>query len=184
MDPNNTNNSVNISQAMPPPVVSTVPNISNVPVPNVTNTAPQNFDTTPERPKSKIWKWIGIAAGVFVAIGILIFVLVFTLTAAPVRVANEQFNNIRQNNLQAAYDLFSINAKTQVSFDDLQAFVLKYHLADAETASISFSGRQVNGNTATLDGKITINGSVANLRYSLVKENGVWKVFAFEVIPQ
>lgn len=115
---------------------------------------------------------------------VVFFVVVFTITGAPVKVANEQFNDIRQNNLEAAYDLFSTNAKTEVSFSDLQTFISKYNIAGATTASISFSGRQISGNTATLDGKITIDGSSANLEYRLIKESGMWKVSAFAIIPQ
>lgn len=183
MDLNNINNPVGPPQPVPP-VVPTVPNVPSIPNPNVVNTTPQSFDNTPEKPKGGVWKWIGIVVGGFVVMGILIFVLVFALTAAPVKVVNEQFNDIRQNNLQAAYDLFSDSAKSQTSFSDFQTMVSNNHLSDAQTASISFSGRQVNGDKAELDGKITVNTSSAGLKYVLVKENGLWKVSAFAIIPQ
>jgi len=186
MDPNNINNPVGNPQPVPPVFPVTPPDVpvSDVPSPSVVNMAPQGFDSTLAKPKHKVWKWVGILAGVFVAIGVLIFVLVFALTAAPVKVANEQFNDIRQNNLQAAYDLFSDPAKGQTSFTDFQSMVSSNHLSDAQAASINFSGRQVNGDNAELDGKITVNATSAGLKYILVKENGVWKVSGFDIIPQ
>lgn len=188
MDPNNINNPAGNPQPVPPvfPVTPVAPVVPSIPNPGIENVAPQNFNNipVPEKSKHKIWKWVGIITGIFVVIGVLIFVLVFTLTAAPVKVANEQFNDIRQNNIQAAYDLFSDPAKSETTLSDFQTIVSNNHLSDAQTASISFSGRQVNGDKAELDGRITVNATSAGLRYLLVKENGVWKVDALSIIPQ
>jgi len=188
MDPNNTNNPVGNPQPVPPvfPVNPVAPVVPNIPNSGIENVAPQNFNNVPvpEKPKHKIWKWIGIAVGIFVVIGVLIFVLIFTITAAPVKIANEQFNDIRQNNIQAAYDLFTDAAKGEFSFSDFQTIVSNNHLSDAQTASISFSRTQVNDNKAELDGQIKVNATSAGLRYLLVEENGVWKVDAFSIIPQ
>lgn len=177
MDPNNINNPVGIPPILPP----VVPNVIS---PGIVNAVPQNIDNVPVKPKGKIWKWIGIIVGGFVLTIIIMFVAVFTATGAPVKVANEQFNDIRQNNLEAAYNLFATSAKTEVTFSDLQTFVSENNLAGGTTASISFSSRQISGNTATLDGKITIDGTSANLEYKLIKEGSIWKVLSFVIIPQ
>jgi hypothetical protein len=185
--PNDVNQSTPEINSIIPPVIP-IPQPAN---PNFNQTIPPNpIDTNSvnplvkPKPKHLVLKWVGAIVGIFILLGIVVGALAFALTAAPVKVANEQFNDIRQNNLQAAYDLFSDSAQSQTSFSDFQSIVLSNHLSDAQTASISFSGRQVNGDKAELDGKITVNNSSAGLRYVLVKTNGAWKVSDFAIIPQ
>jgi hypothetical protein len=119
---------------------------------------------------------------------VTIVAIAFVATTTPVKVAKKQFEDIRQNNLQVAYDLFSSDAKVQVSFEEFQKFVSSFHLSDASTASISFNSRerklQAGVDEAILGGKITLDGSVSNLEYILVKENDSWKILSFEIPPR
>lgn len=144
----------------------------------VQNPINPNTMSTP-KPKHLVLKWIGAIIGIFVLFGVIVGSIAFVATSGPVKVANEQLDDIKQGNLQAAYDLFSTNAKAQYTFVEFQSLVSQYSLDNG--VSLSFNGRQIANDRAQLDGKMTKNGVSRGVTYILTKEGDSWKIATIDI---
>ncbi len=174
MDADSQNSSVNSIKSQS--LVQPEPSLVNSSI----NQASSTVDIPPNAAapirKRHLLKWIGIGALVLIVIGLFGGIAAFIFTEAPVKVANEQFMDIKQGRIQEAYDLFSPDAKIQVSFGTFQETAYVKSLRGVSDASIKFSSRSMVNATAEVVGTIS-RGNVSNpIRYVLIKQGNTWLI--------
>ncbi len=119
---------------------------------------------------------VACVVGGFLVLGGLAFTAVMMATSGPVKVADEQFNDLKQGNTQAAYNLFSSPAKAQTTFEQFQTSVQRLGMQNDPTTSLSIAGRHIVNNSAELTGTVKINGITRNVIYTLENTGGTWLI--------
>jgi hypothetical protein len=138
------------------------------------------------KPKQKwsLKKKLAVIGGAFVGIIIVLVIIVNAATSAPVKVSNDLVTDIQSKNSAAAYALFSSQAKSVVSQEQLTTAVDQ--IGPILTGKPDMKSKAIKGETgsaATAKIVYDIKGS-DNITYTftvnLVKENDSWKVLNFD----
>ena len=127
----------------------------------------------------KLARWHVILAGAVVIAGVT-SLFVFWVTSGLIQPIQRQLDALKHNDLQAAYAETSSSFHHEISFENFSDFV-KSNPSLSHNVSRSFTSRSssssgANG-TGEVKGSITDDqGAVLPVHYSLVKENGTWKI--------
>jgi hypothetical protein len=101
------------------------------------------------------------------------------MTNAIVEVVRGQIADIKKGDMDAAYAKMSDDYRQQHSKEDFEAMVAAHPSLKANTDS-TFFNRNVKNDTGTVGGTLTGGGTTEPVSYSLVKENGNWKISDIE----
>ena len=103
---------------------------------------------------------------------------VFYLTREPVKVVEQQLQDIREGRLDAAYASLSAAHQERLSREAFAALVAK-HPALRDNAESTFWNRSLENDRMHLAGSLTArSGAKERVVYELLKEAGGWKVSA------
>lgn len=118
-----------------------------------------------------------IAVVALLALGALVVAVVFYATSGAVEAADEFLEAVGRGDLDAAYQQTAPAFQAQ---QDRAAFERVIgQLGLTEFASRSWSSRSIEGSRAELDGTVTTRaGDAVPLRMTLIKAEGVWRVFS------
>jgi len=119
-----------------------------------------------------------VLSGVGVVI-IAAVVLGLYFTASLTKVIDLQLDAIRKGDIQLAYTYTSKEFQRATPYDGFVKFLDAYP-ALKNNKEISFGERSMSNDTGKVTATLTANdGSVTPIQYSLVKENGEWKILGF-----
>jgi hypothetical protein len=105
----------------------------------------------------------------------------FFMTQEPVETARAQLEEIRQGQLDAAYERFGESYRARVSRADFESFVSR-HPALKDNQDSTFYQRSVENDEARLSGVLTSNADeTESVRFELRKEDGAWVISLLEV---
>lgn len=139
--------------------------------------------------KQRDWKKIVlIAVAVVVVLFVILILVVESTTSAPKKVSDELVADIQAKNSDAAYSLFSSQAKTAVSQSELNTIVDQIGpILNGSPKTISKDIKGETGSAASATVVYDIKGS-DNITYkftvNLVKDNSDWKILNFESAKQ
>lgn len=128
--------------------------------------------------------WIFGAIGFLVLLTAIIFAVNFISISGAVSVANRQFIAIKKGDYQSAYDLFSSIGKTKTSFSQFQLEFARLRVNTDKNSHLFFNDRRVDGDNANLTGTLVSNGATNTITFSLVLENGSWKIYSINIRPR
>lgn len=141
------------------------------------NTAPA---TQAVKPKMATWKKVLIGIVVFI-VGVI--ALAMWATSGIVKVAEDQLTLIKSGDINGAYALTSGMFKQATSLEVFTEFVNTYPVL-SQNGDVSFSERQVDGDTGYLFGTITAqDGTAMKIEYQLIKENDKWAIMGINLTP-
>ena len=103
----------------------------------------------------------------------------FDLTQPIVEVALGQWQALKADNVQAAYDQYtSTSFKQQTAFSEFKAFAdnLKSAGVLSNDSKMVFLSRQIENNRGELSGYVTTPSGKLNVVYQLVKESNGWRI--------
>ncbi len=136
-----------------------------------------------------VWLIIGLICLGFVAAGLSAFFLFFSLykdfngSGSPVKVVEEQLNDLKRGNTTAAYNLISTSEKVTLTQDQFNTLVKTYPALSINKSDF-FSNEKISNDQATLIGTLTAeDGTKTPIQYKLINENGVWKIYSITVNP-
>lgn len=153
------------------------------------NTGQQSPEAVPssgvEPAKKRNWKKILL----FIAVGIVAFIVVITVTVnsatkASVKVSNQFINDIQAGDSAAAYALFSTGSQEVVPADQFDTVVAQ--IAPILNTKEKMTSKSITGETgeaATSQVTYEIDGTDGKtyvITVNLVKEDGDWKVLNFD----
>ncbi len=117
---------------------------------------------------------IFVAAIVFV---VAIFYIIMKLTSGIVDSADEFFNEIKNHNHKAAYEMTSIEFQTTTNFDEFEDFLSHSNIVNYKSSS--WSARSVENSIGRLEGSIlTEEKGEIPIKLTFVKENDRWKILS------
>jgi len=133
-------------------------------------------------------KWIAIGCGgalvVFLAFMAVIFLVVMKATEKPEKVVKEFLQLAGNQEMEAAYDLFSVPLKEAQSFEEFRGLVESKHSL-FQVTDTTFSSRNVDLSSASFSGTITIAaGTKIPASFKLVQENDEWKLISYSISNQ
>jgi len=145
---------------------------------------PEDLAQQTEQKKSNAPKIVGIVALVFAALGGFVF-LVFMLTAGAREVPRAYLEAIAADDLVGAYALTSQDFQGDTSFGEFEDFVEEFSELK-EYESSFFNSTEVNGVGDSKQGLVqgtftTTGGSTVPVEFTLVKEQGEWKIYYFDM---
>jgi len=121
-----------------------------------------------------------VASAVVIA-GLTSF-FVFWATSGLVEPIVRQLDAFKRNDFQAAYAEMSIGFQQQISLEKFSEFVtdnaaLSHNVSHSFTSRSSSSSFTGGGGMGDVKGSLTDDqGAVLPVHYTLVKENGTWKI--------
>jgi len=123
----------------------------------------------------KVLAVIAISIGVFVGV-------IFMLTSSLPKVANQFFENVKNGNLEAAYDLTDSTFQEVTSFEDFETGVENFNLNNFKEAS--WTSRSIesneNGGRGELEGTLSYtDGTSEPICMQFLKEDGDWRINFF-----
>ncbi|MBI3984111.1 hypothetical protein HY346_02315 [Candidatus Microgenomates bacterium] len=137
-----------------------------------------------ERPQRKGKRLVLYIVVVIVAFVIMLFVFVNTATSEAVKVSNKFLDNIQAGAAPAAYELFSTEAKAQVTANDFTGLVGQIGPilnTQEKTTGKEIAGEAGQAATAKVTYEITgTDGRNYELVVNLIKANEVWRVLNFD----
>lgn len=112
---------------------------------------------------------------------ILIFVTSFTLTYNPTKVSNLFIKDISSGDTIGAYSLTANDFKKLKTQTDFSQFISDFKLDDIK--DINWSGKEVNGNNASLIGDIKFKSSEVSKQIVLylIYEDNTWKIDGIDI---
>ncbi len=104
-------------------------------------------------------------------------------TESIVDVVEKQTENLRQGNIEKAYQAYtSKDFQAATSLDQFKEFVHAYPILQNNHSAI-FPQRSIKDNITTLRGKIMANEQISTpIEYRLIKENGKWKILSVRLL--
>ena len=117
---------------------------------------------------------------VLIVVGLIASAALF-MTQEPVKTARAQLEEIRQGQLDAAYERFSEAYRARVSRSEFESFVSR-HPALKDNQDSTFWQRSVENDEARLTGVLTSQADeTESVRYELRKEDSAWVISLLEV---
>jgi hypothetical protein len=124
----------------------------------------------------KFLKVLGIIVGAIV----LIIILAFVFTSGLPKVADTMFTDIKEGNVQQAYEATAGQFKSSTTLEQFQAFVQQVGLNNFKDASRT--EREVINNQGVLKGTVTLmDDSKVPFEVNLIKEEGEWKILNINI---
>lgn len=121
---------------------------------------------------------VGSVIGVLIVYIILLMLLLFYITGPMTIVIREQLAALQANDVDKAYSYMADETKVDVSLTTFKKYISRYP-AMTNYQNISIPERQIENNKGYA--KVTLeasDGAKTIFEYSLIKENGVWKILA------
>lgn len=137
-----------------------------------------------KKKKRSAKKIIGIVILAIAGLVVVSTLFVNSATKAPLAVSDLFLNSVQAGDAGLAYELFSSEAKTTISLDQLQSVVTQVGPILATDEKVT--GKKINGETgsaATSQITYEIKGTDAKtytVIVNLVKENEIWRVLNFD----
>ena len=133
-------------------------------------------------------KKVGIGCGALLAgaivLAIIVFMVVRTMTAAPEKVVHEFLDAAAAGDYAKAHDCFSVPLKERQPLEPFTAAVRSNPSLFA-VADTTFTDRSIDTAGAKLEGTVTLKaGTRVPATFTLVQENGNWKLIAYELGPK
>jgi hypothetical protein len=117
---------------------------------------------------------------ILIVVGLIAGAALF-MTQEPVETARAQLEEIRQGQLDAAYERFSEAYRARVSRSEFESFVSR-HPALKDNQDSTFYQRSVENDEARLSGVLTSSADeTESVRFELRKEDGAWVISRLEV---
>ena len=143
---------------------------------------PLQLTTNPSSFK-KAMMAIGAVVASYIVFAVLIVTFVLHLTAGMTDVINSQLTALRTDNVVLAYSYTSKDFQDAASLSTFKQFV-NTHPSLKNNESSTFTSREVTNNQGTVKGTLHAkNGAETPVVYSLIKENGTWKILNIELSP-
>lgn len=128
---------------------------------------------------------------VLTVIGVVILALIFYFTfivcivlyatSGIVDTVRNQLTALRAGDYQTAYSLTSSEFQSTVSPEQFKVFIEQYPVL-RNNADSTFNDRKIENGTGTVKGTVTgTNGASKTVEYTLVKENGQWKILNIQL---
>jgi predicted nucleic acid-binding Zn ribbon protein len=139
---------------------------------------------TQPKKKGKMPLWVKIVLGIVVFVVLMVW-LGMAATAGVAKAVDKHLAFLRQNDLRAAYDQTTASDfRGATSFEQFAGIIRRFP-GLFNNKSISIVERSVNANgTGMIRAKLVArDGSINKIIYTLVKENGQWKILNFSVNP-
>jgi hypothetical protein len=133
----------------------------------------------PRKGRSPVF-WIGLGCCGCLALGVVIFGLIFGAafvgTRGAVDAVHAQIADIKKGDLDAAYGRMSDAYRQSHTSADFAAFVGR-HPGLKENSDTTFSNRSINNDRGHLEGFLmAASGAKETVTYELVKQSGQWKI--------
>ena len=120
-----------------------------------------------------------IVIAVLIAVVCVIVAGVFYLTSGITKTADQFFNSVKKNDIQAAYTYLSEGFRASTPQDKLEAFLRSNALTNYKSAS--WSNRSITWKTGKVEGSIeTADGGTIPIKIEFVKEKGGWKILSIQ----
>jgi hypothetical protein len=124
-------------------------------------------------------KKVLIVLSVLAAVAVVIVAGVFYLTSGITRTADQFFNSVKKNDMQAAYTYLSEGFRASTSQEKLETFLRRNALNNYKSAS--WSNRSITWKTGKVEGTIeTADGGTIPIKIEFVKEKGGWKILSMQ----
>jgi len=125
----------------------------------------------------KLWQKIALGAVTFI---VVVVALAMWATSGLEEPVQRHFAAIRSGDVVGAYGELSVAARQQTSLDDFRKMLINVPALTKVTGE-SYSSREVNNGEGHLDGMLEIEGGgKLPIQVRLVKENGAWKILAYQ----
>ncbi|RJQ53006.1 MAG: DUF4864 domain-containing protein [Actinobacteria bacterium] len=150
--------------------------------------APATMAPPPELPQKSNKKWWFIGCGCLLLLCIAVAVVgaflgygIFRAVASPVEPIKGQLEALNEGDVQKAYYQYTSRGfQQETSLEQFQRIV-EENPDIFKSRSSSFRSVSIENDTATVRGTITgRDGTVSEMEYGLVKENGEWKIQRFQ----
>lgn len=126
---------------------------------------------------------IGAVIVSFLIFVVMIITFATILTSGMTDVINNQLTALRSDNVVLAYSYTSKDFQDAASLEAFKDFVNK-HPSLKDNASSSFYSREFHNNEGLVKGTLRAkNGAETPIIYSLIKENGAWKILNIQLAP-
>lgn len=137
-----------------------------------------------KKKKRSAKKIIGIVVLAIAGMVVVSTFFVNSATKAPLAVSDLFLNSVQAGDAGLAYELFSSEAKTTISLDQLQSIVNRVGPILDSTEKVT--GKTINGETGSAaTSQITYeikgtDGKTYKVIVNLMKENDIWRVLNFD----
>jgi len=174
-----------VASTPPPPPSPVGPGASSLPGVSTPGGAPAAPGPAPGGGLKKPLLWgLGGCCGCLILILIVVGLIAagaLFMTQEPAETARAQLEEIRQGQLDAAYERFSEAYRARVSRSEFESFVSR-HPALKDNQDSTFYQRSVENDEARLTGVLTSNADeTESVRYELRKGDGAWVISLLEV---
>jgi len=123
-------------------------------------------------------KFLIVLSVIIVFVGVIV-AGVFYLTSGITRTADEFFNSVKKNDMQAAYTYLSEGFRASTPQERLETFLRSNALNNYKSAS--WSNRSITWKTGKVEGTIeTADGGTIPIKIEFVKETGGWKILSIQ----
>lgn len=123
-----------------------------------------------------------IVAGLLFVIA-SIAVIVFMFSHGLSTIAQDQLTAIRENDLQKAYAMTTAGFRNQTTFQTFKEYIDSYPVL-RQNKAVDFNEVKIEDDFGYLHGSIEAkDGSVMEIEYQFVKEDGKWKIQAIRLSP-
>lgn len=116
-----------------------------------------------------------------IAILLIIIILIFYFTSNLSRNAHMQLDDIKQGNLEAAYNMTSSDFQKEIPLDTFKTLISDYPILK-DYKKVKFTERKIENGLGYVAGTIEApDGSIMKIEYQFIKEDGQWKIQAFRL---
>lgn len=152
---------------------------------------PYGTPPPPQQPNRGWIKWVLIGCGVLVllVIGFIalvgggIFYGIKKATAEPERVVKSFLASAASGDYQAAHDHFSSALKQEQPYEQF-AEAAQANQRLFKVKDTTFSNRNMSGDEVKFSGSLELeDGSSVPASFSLIRENGQWKLISYNISP-
>ncbi len=174
-------NEEDLTSGTVPPKQSSIPS----PEPKSGQNHPDNTNPVPSRKRLSGCTIAAIVGGSIIAV-IMVFVIIgvimaFSLTSGAVEAVETHLSDLKQGNIEKAYQGTTSDFQSVTSLNAYRQFVDSYPILK-DTVSSSFSQREVDNGVASIGGTITdSSGKKAKLKVKLLKEGENWRIQSLEL---
>lgn len=137
----------------------------------------------PGQKKKGIPMFLKVILGIFIFIVLIVAIALFA-TSGVVKPVEEHLALLQKGDVAAAYNSASQAFKNVLSLEEYKKFVSQFPFL-SNNKSHNFSEREIKNNIGRVKGTITsVDGAVVPIIFSLVKENGQWKIISIDINPK
>lgn len=136
------------------------------------------------KPKWSLKKKLAVIGGSIVGLVVLLVIVANMATSAPLKASDDFISSIRNVNANAAYNLFSSDAKEVVDQESFKAVVDQ--IGPILTGIPTVTSKEVSAETGADATAVIVyeikgnDGNTYDITVNLVNENDTWKVLNFD----